>query len=113
MPTVKVESACYQYGPGVTFRLGHDATSPSLANAATPEDFIPVLDVKITKPLQVGYGLNSQVVVADIQGGSGRICEKSVVLRIFDPLYVSPDLLEKILYIGEIMYSGFHLTDFW
>src|SRR5271167_4414895 len=92
--------------------LRNDTTSPSFAKAASPEDFVPILEAKITKPLQVGYGLNSQVVVADIQSGSRRLRGKSVVLRIFDPLYVSPDLLEMILYISEIINSSFHLTDF-
>jgi hypothetical protein len=90
MPTVEVKSACYVYGPGETFRLHHDATSP--------EDFI---DVKLVKPLQVGYGMNSQVVVANVQRGPERLRGKSVILRIFDPLYVSPDLLRMIFYIGE------------
>ena len=96
MPIVKVKNACYVYGPGETFRLHQ--TNTVLASTDSPDD---VFDVKIVKPLQVGYGMNSQVVVAEVQRGPERIRGKRVVLRIFDPLYVSPDQLRMIFYIGE------------
>src|SRR5271170_4967431 len=52
--------------------------------------------MKLVRPLKIGYGRKVQTALAEVTDGRADILGQKVVLRCFDTLYVSPDLLEVI-----------------
>ena len=91
MPKQPILLAAYQYGPDKLLTL-----HPDSRNQASHERDDPTLHVKLVRPLKIGYGRKVQTVLAEVTDGRADILGQQVVLRCFDTLYVSPNLLEVI-----------------
>src|SRR5271155_4709366 len=89
MPKQPVLLASYQYGPDKLVTLHPDSQNQVNHERDT-------LHVKLVRPLKIGYGRKVQTVLAEVKDGREDISGHQVVLRCFDTLYVSPDLLEVI-----------------
>jgi hypothetical protein len=91
MPKQSVLLASYEYGPDKLLTL-----HPDSHNQVSHERDDRTLRVKLVRPLKVGYGRKVQTALAEVQDGRADLLHRKVVLRCFDTLYVSPDLLEVI-----------------
>ena len=91
MPKQPVLLAFYQYGPNTVLTLHPDARNTI---EHTRDD--RTLRVKVLRPLKVGYGKKVQTVLVEVEDGRPDLLGEKLVLRCFDTLYVSPDLLEVI-----------------
>jgi hypothetical protein len=98
MPS-KVLKAAYRYAPVLDFDL-----TPSEKNTqqVKNEDANGV-KIEIIRPLGIGYGNATQIVLARVLEGREEIKGKKVVLRFFDPLYVTPEWLAPILIAGTVI----------
>jgi hypothetical protein len=81
MPKEPVRKAAYQYGPNVLFRLKRHSRSSQSEKELT---------IEIVRPLHLGYGDRTQVVLAQVTGGPKALTGKAFVFRIYDPVYISP-----------------------
>jgi hypothetical protein len=97
MPRKPVLRALYQYGPDVELTMFPHSRQLHEVNRIwdTCNETDGVV-IKIDRPLEVGYGNKTQIVLATVKTGRMEIIERKVVLRFFDSLYVSPGQLDVI-----------------
>jgi len=84
MPSKPILRAAYQYEKGRHITL--------CSNPAALIEGIAIV-VKIEKPISIGHGQFSQVVLAVVDSGRNDLVGKHVIIRFFDPLYLDPDNL--------------------
>jgi hypothetical protein len=98
MPS-KVLKATFRYGPVLGFDL-----NPSEKNSQqVKDDDANGVKVEIIRPLSIGYGNVTQIVLARVLEGQEEIKGKKVVLQFFDPLYVTPEWLTPIIIAGTVI----------
>jgi len=95
MPEMLVKNCILQYGPDVQLKL-----FPHERNKISGVEEENGVDVRIIQPLDIGYGKKQQTVIATVQSGREEIRGKTVVLRFFDTVYISPDQLPLIPHHG-------------
>ena len=91
MPKQPVTKAFWQYRPDLELILHPDAN-----NTMTHDRNDRTVHVKLIQPLEVGYGRKVQTVLAEVRDGREDLLGKKMVLRCFDTLYVTPNLLGYI-----------------
>ena len=94
MPEKEVKKAYLEYGPRVKLKL-----FPHKRNKVYVEEKMGCT-MKIVEMLATGYGRKLQTVVAIVKEGREDLQGKEVVLRIFDPVFISPDQLALIPFHG-------------
>ena len=99
MPEMRVKHCLLQYGPNIVHKL-----FPHQRNKNPSEAEENGVDIQITQPLEIGYGHKQQTVVATVQNGREEIRGKDVVLRFFDPVYVSPEQVRLIPHHGTLLF---------
>jgi len=93
MPKKPVPLAFWQYKPGQVFTLYPDQRNHGLKLKTNG-----VLIVRVLRPLKVGFGMKVQTVLVQVEEGDPLILGSKIILRFYDTLYVSPDLLDVIPY---------------
>jgi hypothetical protein len=91
MPKQSVPKASHQYRPDQEFIL-----HPDVNNTMTHHRDDRTVHMKLVRPLKIGYGRKVQTVLAEVQDGRMDLLGTKVVMRCFDTLCVTPDLLELI-----------------
>jgi hypothetical protein len=94
MPSKPILRAAYQYERGQQFTLCSNPKTP------VPEE---VVIIKVEKPISIGYGYVSQIVLAKMESGSNDIVGKMVIVKFFDPLYLCPDNLSFVDVVGSAL----------
>lgn len=111
MPEKEVKKAYLEYGPKVKLKLFPHERSKKVYNEEKMG-----FKVKIVEMLDTGYGRKLQTVLATVKEGREDLQGKEVVLRIFDPVYISPDQLSLIPFHGisfpyaEYLTQVIHMT---
>ena len=95
MPEKKVKKAYLEYGPKVKLKL-----FPHERNNKVYNEEKMGFTVKIVEMLGTGYGRRVQTVLATVKEGREDLRGKEVVLRSFDPVYISPNQLALIPFHG-------------
>ena len=91
MPEKPVKNCLIQYGPDIQLKLfPHERNKISRVEEASG------VDLRITQPLDIGYGKKQQTVIATVQSGRKEIREKTVLLKFFNTTSISPDQLQLI-----------------
>jgi hypothetical protein len=107
MPRKPVIKAAHQYGAvGQVLKL-----FPHERNTISAEDKTGVW-VEVMRAVETGYGNKTQTVLATVKLGRKEIQGKTVILRFYDTVYVSPEQLPTIPFYGTSPRSSYHLMQF-
>jgi hypothetical protein len=91
MPSQPILRAAYQYQPNSRFALCTHPHTPAKND---------VVVITVQKPIKIGYGCVSQVVLATVESGRDELVGKTVIVKFFDPLYLIPENLSFVRLVG-------------